>query len=392
MTMALAETARATGAPLVVSVEDLHVRFDTPDATVHAVNGVSFALEAGSVLGILGESGSGKTVTLRALIGLLPRHRCRVEGRVIVAGHEITNLGEAELRDVRGTKIAMIFQEPMVALDPVFTIGEQIAETIVRHEGAAHADAWRRARDLLEMVQIPSAARRLKSYPHELSGGMRQRAMIALALSCRPSVLLADEPTTALDVTVQIQIIVLLRQLQQELGMAVVFVTHDVGVAVEVADRLAVMYAGRFRLVGEEHRRPAGQRQRDHRALPHAARPEPAARRMQFRAALPVCRRWLPRLPTAGIRARTGPQHPMPPACCRRDRTVATRPRRARPRMRQNHCRPRLNRPTGFVTVTRSDRDRRSPLGPHAAASACYHRAAASALKSRRVDRETRWR
>ena len=150
------------------------------------------------------------------------------------------------MRDVRGTKIAMIFQEPMVALDPVFTIGEQIAETIVRHEGAAHADAWRRARDLLEMVQIPSAVRRLKSYPHELSGGMRQRAMIALALSCRPTVLLADEPTTALDVTVQIQIIVLLRQLQQELGMAVVFVTHDVGVAVEVADRLAVMYAGRF--------------------------------------------------------------------------------------------------------------------------------------------------
>jgi len=140
----------------------------------------------------------------------------------------------------------MIFQEPMTALDPVFTIGEQIAETIVRHEGVSHRDAWRRALELLEMVQIPSAARRLKSYPHEMSGGMRQRAMIALALSCRPAVLLADEPTTALDVTVQIQIIVLLRQLQQELGMAVVFVTHDVGVAAEVADRIAVMYAGRF--------------------------------------------------------------------------------------------------------------------------------------------------
>jgi peptide/nickel transport system ATP-binding protein len=147
---------------------------------------------------------------------------------------------------VRGTKIAMIFQEPMTALDPVFTIGEQIAETILRHEGVSHTDAWRRARELLELVQIPSAARRLSNYPHEMSGGMRQRAMIALALSCRPAVLLADEPTTALDVTVQIQIIVLLRQLQQELGMAVVFVTHDVGVAVEVADRIAVMYAGRF--------------------------------------------------------------------------------------------------------------------------------------------------
>jgi len=213
---------------------------------VHAVTGVSFALEAGRVLGILGESGSGKSVTLRALLGLLQPHRSRVEGRVKVAGHEITCLGEAELREVRGTKIAMIFQEPMVALDPVFTIGEQIAETIVRHEGVSWADAYRRALELLEMVQIPSAARRLKSYPHEMSGGMRQRAMIALALSCRPTVLLADEPTTALDVTVQIQIIVLLRQLQQELGMAVVFVTHDVGVAVEVADRLAVMYAGRF--------------------------------------------------------------------------------------------------------------------------------------------------
>jgi peptide/nickel transport system ATP-binding protein len=140
----------------------------------------------------------------------------------------------------------MIFQEPMTALDPVFTVGVQIAETIVRHEGISYAAAWRRALELLEMVQIPSAARRLKAYPHEMSGGMRQRAMIALALSCRPSVLLADEPTTALDVTVQIQIILLLRQLQQDLGMAVVFVTHDVGVAVEVADRIGVMYAGRL--------------------------------------------------------------------------------------------------------------------------------------------------
>jgi peptide/nickel transport system ATP-binding protein len=230
----------------VVSVEDLRVRFTTPDAVVNAVNGVSFDLHAGRVLGILGESGSGKSVTLRALIGLLPPHRSQVEGRITVAGHDITSMGEAALREVRGTKIAMIFQEPMTALDPVFTIGEQIAETIVRHEGISRADAYRRALGLLEMVQIPSAARRLKSYPHEMSGGMRQRAMIALALSCRPAVLLADEPTTALDVTVQIQIIVLLRELQQELGMAVVFVTHDVGVAAEVADRIAVMYAGRF--------------------------------------------------------------------------------------------------------------------------------------------------
>src|SRR5215207_2907239 len=239
-----------TGMLPVVSVEDLRVRFTTPDAVVHAVNGVSFELQEGRVLGILGESGSGKSVTLRALIGLLPPRRTQLEGRIRVAGHDITSLSDAALREVRGTKIAMIFQEPMTALDPVFTIGEQIAETIVRHEGISRADAYRRALGLLEMVQIPSAARRLKAYPHELSGGMRQRAMIALALSCRPSVLLADEPTTALDVTVQIQIILLLRQLQQELGMAVVFVTHDVGVAVEVADRIAVMYAGRLVEVG----------------------------------------------------------------------------------------------------------------------------------------------
>jgi peptide/nickel transport system ATP-binding protein len=234
----------------VVSVENLHVRFVMRDATVAAVNGVSFTLEAGQVLGILGESGSGKSVTLRALTRLLPPARTRIEGRVCVAGHEIAAMDEAALREVRGTEIAMIFQEPMIALDPVFTIGAQIAETIVRHEGVSYDAANRRALELLEMVQIPSAARRLKAYPHEMSGGMRQRAMIALALSCRPCVLLADEPTTALDVTVQIQIILLLRKLQQELGMAVVFVTHDVGVAVEVADRIAVMYAGRFVEVG----------------------------------------------------------------------------------------------------------------------------------------------
>jgi peptide/nickel transport system ATP-binding protein len=230
----------------VVSVENLHVRFVTREATVAAVNGVSFELEAGKVLGILGESGSGKSVTLRALMRLLPPGRTHIEGRIRVAGHETTAMDEDALRKIRGSKVAMIFQEPITALDPVFTIGTQIAETIVRHEGGSYDAARRRALDLLEMVQIPSAARRLQAYPHELSGGMRQRAMIALALSCRPSVLLADEPTTALDVTVQIQIILLLRQLQQEFGMAVVFVTHDVGVAVEVADRIGVMYAGRL--------------------------------------------------------------------------------------------------------------------------------------------------
>jgi peptide/nickel transport system ATP-binding protein len=230
----------------VVSVRDLRVTFVSRERTVHAVNGVSFDLLPGEVLGILGESGSGKTVTLRALIGLLPPRRTQIDGSMRVVGRDLARLTPAELTDLRGRRIAMIFQEPMIALDPVYTIGEQIEETIVRHEGVSARAARARALELLELVQIPSPARRLAAYPHEMSGGMRQRAMIALALSCRPSVLLADEPTTALDVTVQIQIVLLLRQLQRELGMAVIFVTHDVGVAVEIADRLTVMYAGRF--------------------------------------------------------------------------------------------------------------------------------------------------
>jgi peptide/nickel transport system ATP-binding protein len=228
-----------------VTVENLAVRFRQRDRTIHAVNGIDFTLARGEVLGILGESGSGKSVTLRALMRLLPDY-CEIEGRIVIDGEDITAATPSRLEELRGGGIAMIFQEPVTALDPVFTIGEQIAETIVRHEGTTHREAWRRALDLLERVQIPSAKRRLAAYPHEMSGGMRQRAMIALALSCQPSVLLADEPTTALDVTVQIQILLLLRELQRELGMAVIFVTHDVGAAAEISDRLAVMYAGRF--------------------------------------------------------------------------------------------------------------------------------------------------
>jgi len=247
MTVEAALTGLAsTVATPVVCVRDLAIRFVTRERTVHAVNGVSFDLAPGEVLGILGESGSGKSVTLRALIGLLPRPQTRIEGTVVVAGSDIGALSDAALADVRGRQVATIFQEPMTALDPVYTIGEQIVEVIVRHEHVSHAAARARALELLELVQIPSPARRLTAYPHEMSGGMRQRAMIAIALSCRPAVLLADEPTTALDVSVQIQIVLLLRQLQRELGMAVIFVTHDVGVAVEIADRLAVMYAGRF--------------------------------------------------------------------------------------------------------------------------------------------------
>ena len=239
-------TAAVTAKEPLVRVENLEVRFVSREATVHAVNGVNFTLDRGEVLCILGESGSGKSVTLRALMRLLPPRSTRFGGRVVIDGDDVFAMKAGDLARLRGDKVAMIFQEPMVAFDPVFTIGRQIEEAIITHDGVDRATAGARALELLEIVQIPSAARRLKNYPHELSGGMRQRAMIALALSCRPSLLLADEPTTALDATVQIQILLLLRKLQRELGMAVLFVTHDVGVAVEIADRIAVMYAGRF--------------------------------------------------------------------------------------------------------------------------------------------------
>jgi peptide/nickel transport system ATP-binding protein len=229
----------------LVRVHDLSVRFaGTPP--VHAVNNVSFDLAPGEVLGILGESGSGKSVTLKTLLRLLPERKTRITGTIEVDGQDVLSLQGRALADHRGGVASMIFQDPSLALDPVYTIGQQIAETVIRHEGASKADAMARALEMLELVRIPSARRRLDNYPHEMSGGMRQRAMIALALACRPKLLLADEPTTALDATVQIQILLLLRDLQQELGMGVIFVTHDIGVAVEVSDRLAVMYAGSF--------------------------------------------------------------------------------------------------------------------------------------------------
>jgi peptide/nickel transport system ATP-binding protein len=230
-------------APLL-SIRDLEVTFVTPDRTVHAVNGVSFDLAKGEALGILGESGSGKSVTLRAIQRLLPERRTRMKGSILVNGEEVMNMDQKRLTDLRGGEVSMIFQEPATSFDPVFTVGKQIAETVVRHEGKSHKEGLARAKELFDLVQIPSAAQRLKAYPHELSGGMRQRAMIALALSCRPTLLLADEPTTALDATVQIQVLLLIRQLQQELGLGVIFVTHDIGVAVEVSSRIGVMYAG----------------------------------------------------------------------------------------------------------------------------------------------------
>ncbi len=226
-------------------VKDLGVRFVNRDMNVSVVNGVSFDLNQGEVMCLLGESGSGKSVTMRALMRLLPP-TAQLSGDISIGGTDIINLPRRQLPDIRGSLVSMIFQEPLTALDPVFTIGQQIAETVRCHDKVSKTDARKRALELLELVQIPSAARRLEAFPHELSGGLRQRAMIALALSCRPKLLLADEPTTALDATVQIQVLLLLRELQKELGMATIFVTHDLGVACEVADKVAVMYGGRF--------------------------------------------------------------------------------------------------------------------------------------------------
>jgi peptide/nickel transport system ATP-binding protein len=230
----------------LVEVRDLTVNFVSRDSNVRAVNGVSFDVMPGEVLCIIGESGSGKSVTMRSLMQLHPRSRSVISGSMRVGQHDIMALSEKEMGAVRGSVISMIFQEPMTALDPVYTIGDQIAETVMRHEKCSKEDAMKRALELLQMVKVPSPERRLKAFPHELSGGLRQRAMMAVALSCRPALLLADEPTTALDATVQIQVLIVLRKLQEEFGMGVIFVTHDLGVAAQIADKVAVMYAGRI--------------------------------------------------------------------------------------------------------------------------------------------------
>jgi peptide/nickel transport system ATP-binding protein len=230
----------------LLTVRDLSVAFETRAGIVRAVNDVSFSLDAGKVLALLGESGSGKSVTLRAVLGLHPPLRTRVTGEVLIKGRDVNQLEEGARVRLRGGVVSMVFQEPMTALDPVYTIGAQIVETLRQHRDLDRRAAQRRARELLDLVQVPSPERCLASYPHEVSGGMRQRAMIAIALACEPELLLADEPTTALDVTVQAQILWLLRDLQKRLGLAVIFVTHDLGVAAEIADDAAVMYAGRI--------------------------------------------------------------------------------------------------------------------------------------------------
>jgi peptide/nickel transport system ATP-binding protein len=237
--------AKAKDGPLL-RVEDLEVAFATEDGIVQAVDGVSFDLKPSEVLAIVGESGSGKSVTAMTLMGLTRSPNARFSGAAYYQGNELINASEDELRRVRGAEIAMVFQDPMTSLNPVIKIGDQIIEQIQEHEALPDQQARERAIELLERVGIPRARDRIDSYPFEFSGGMRQRVMIALALSCDPSILIADEPTTALDVTIQAQILQRIRELREETGAAVILVTHDLGVVADIADRIAVMYAGRI--------------------------------------------------------------------------------------------------------------------------------------------------
>ena len=234
-----------SGDPLL-TVEDLRVSFATEEGVVQAVDGVSLELAAGEVLAVVGESGSGKSVSAMTLMGLTRSPNALFEGSAHYKGTELIHASEAELRRIRGAEIAMIFQDPMTSLNPVMKIGAQIVEQIQEHEALPDQQARERAIELLEKVGIPRARERIDNYPFEFSGGMRQRVMIALALSCNPSVLIADEPTTALDVTIQAQILVRMRELRDETGAAIILVTHDLGVVADIADRIAVMYAGRI--------------------------------------------------------------------------------------------------------------------------------------------------
>ena len=236
----------ARAAPPLLEVRDLQTTFDlSKTLSVCAVDGVSFTVDAGETLAIVGESGSGKSVTSLSIMGLLPKDIGRITGGSIkLQGREISTLSDAEMREIRGKEIGMIFQEPMTSLNPVHTIGNQIGEMVIRHEGLSKAKARARSIDMLDLVGIPEPRRRVDTYPHEMSGGMRQRAMIAIAMSCNPRILIADEPTTALDVTIQAQIFELMDTLKRDHGTAIMLITHDMGVVAELADDVAVMYMG----------------------------------------------------------------------------------------------------------------------------------------------------
>ena len=228
----------------LLEIKDERLSFFTPAGEVKALNGVSFSMEEGEVLGIVGESGSGKSVAAYSVMGLTAHPGKLIGGTINFNGHQIDKMSEKEMRKIRGNEVSIIFQDPMTSLNPVYTIGNQITEVICLHTGKSKKEAHDRAKELLELVGINEPAKRLKQYPHELSGGMRQRVMIAIALACEPKLLIADEPTTALDVTIQAQILELMQELRKKLGMSIIMITHDLGVVASMCERIAVMYAG----------------------------------------------------------------------------------------------------------------------------------------------------
>lgn len=234
----------------ILSIENLRIHFETFAGEVQAIRGVNLKLQKGETLALVGESGSGKSVTAKSVMKLLSNNAIVKEGTITFKGENILEKSERDMQSIRGKEIAMVFQDPMTSLDPTMKIGKQITEVIIKHEKASKEEADKRAEELLELVGIPNAKERMKQYPHQFSGGQRQRIVIAIALACNPDVLIADEPTTALDVTIQAQILELLKELQQKFQMAIIFITHDLGVVANVADRVAVMYAGKVVEVG----------------------------------------------------------------------------------------------------------------------------------------------
>jgi len=328
----------------LLRVENLQTHFHTRDGVVRAVDGVSFDVLPGETLAIVGESGCGKSVTAMSILRLLPMPPARiVDGRIEFEGHNLLELPEPEMRRIRGNAIAMIFQEPMTSLNPVLTIGRQIAEALVLHRGMSEAEAMTRAIEMLSKVHIPEAARRVKQYPHELSGGMRQRVMIAMALACGPRLLIADEPTTALDVTIQAQILELMRELRNETSASIILITHDLGVVAEMAHRVVVMYAGRKveeAPVEELFARPRHPYTRGLLgSMPHLGDSvEETGKRLveipgmvpSLKEAMPGCL-FAPRCPNASERCRTDvpplePQGPRHWAACWHPITLAVRP------------------------------------------------------------------
>ena len=303
----------------LLAVEGLRTQFATSGGTVRAVDGLSFAIERGEVLGLVGESGCGKSVTSLSIMRLVPPPGRVTAGRILLDGDDLLDKDAEAMRRVRGARIAMVFQEPMTSLNPVFTIGDQIAAAVRAHEGGGRRAAWERAVEMLDRVQVPSPRERARDYPHQLSGGLRQRAMIALALAPGPQLLIADEPTTALDVTIQAQILDLLRRLQAERGMAVLLITHDLGVVAELCHRVAIIYAGRIvemapvAKIFEEPLHPYTRGLL--RCLPHPSR---------FGQPLSSIEGAPPDLRQAGAGCRFAPRCPLALESCRRDEPVLT--------------------------------------------------------------------